>query len=266
MICDNLNSFHLKYAHPCIYVVLKILFNSIIDFGIVPEKFCLSIFTPVVKQASGQLSDVSNYRPVAIICILAKTFELLVEQQFGFLFDNHENQFGFCKGGGCSKAIFAFNSTVNYFRDKHSNVFLSALDVTKAFDRINHFSLLSCLLERGFPVQLVNVFFQWYRNMHACVSWGGNASGFFDVKSSCPEGSILEPKFFNLVVDGLLARLADSNLGCRVNSCFAGALAYADDLVLLSGSRRQLQGMLDICFDFGVECGMSFNAKKSCWD
>ena len=61
--------------------------------------------------------------------------------------------------------------------------------------------------------------------MRACVKWGCNTSKYIDIKSGCPEGSILGPKLFSLVVDELLKRLEEAHLGCRVGSCFAGAFA-----------------------------------------
>ena len=103
---------------------------------------------------------------------------------------------------------------------------MSALDVFKAFDRVNHFSVTKCLLERGFPSQLVNVFLIWFRNMRACVKWGCNNFVYFDIKSGCPEGSILGLKLFNLVVNELLKRLEEVHFGCRVGSCFAGAFRF----------------------------------------
>ena len=128
---------------------------------------------------------------------MSKAFESLINLHFGHLFMYHENQFGFSVGRGCNKVIFAFDNTVKYFRDRHSNVFLSELDVTKAFDRLNHFSVMKCLLERGFPNQVVNVFLIWFKNMRACIKWGCNKSVYFDIKSDCPEGNILGQKFFN---------------------------------------------------------------------
>jgi hypothetical protein len=139
---------------------------------------------------------------------------------------------------------------------------LSALDVSKAFDRLNHFSLLQCLIERGFPVQIVNVFCSWFRNMRSCVKWSNDKSQMFSVMSGCPEGSILGPKFFNLVMDKLLLCLHDSKLGCYVGQCFAGAFAYADDIILLSGSVMGLQLMLNICYNFGICCDLLFNVDK----
>jgi exonuclease III len=261
--CDKLNSSHLKFAHPSVYVALKMLFNKMLESSCVPINFGRSIITPVVKNASLSLCDVSNYRPVSIISVIAKTFELLISSQFGASFNSHVNQFGFVKDGGCNKAIFALTSVVDYFRDRHSNVFVAALDATKAFDRVNHFSLMSCLLERGLSVKLVNVLYYWYRTMKACVSWNGNRSDFFVVQSGVPQGSVLGPTFFNLIIDKLLERVESSKLGCYVSNKFAGAFAYADDIVLMSASAKQLQLMLNICYEYGIECDLSFNTTKS---
>ena len=176
--CDNLNVFYLKYAHLAIFTALNTLFHKMTQCGVIPNKFDNSVITPVLKNASRSLSDVCNFRPVSIISIIAKIFESLISLRFGHLFSYHANQFGFCAAGGCNKAIFAFNNTVRYFRDKNSNVYIYALDITKAFDRLNHFNLFQCLLERGLPTQLVELFFCWYRNMHACVKWQGKKSEF----------------------------------------------------------------------------------------
>ena len=116
-----------------------------IEFGVVPHNFGVSVITPVVKNTSSLLHDVNNYRLLAIISGISKAFESLINLHFGQLFTYHKNQFGFSVGGGCNKATFAFNNTVKYFRDRHSNVFLSALDVTKAFDSVNHFSVMKYL-------------------------------------------------------------------------------------------------------------------------
>jgi hypothetical protein len=69
--CDKLNSSHLKFAHPSVYVALKMLFNKMLESSCVPINFGRSIITPVVKNASLSLCDVSNYRPVSIISVIA---------------------------------------------------------------------------------------------------------------------------------------------------------------------------------------------------
>jgi hypothetical protein len=109
------------------------------------------------------------------------------------------------------------------FSGKKSNVYLCALDILKAFDRLNHYSIFQCLIERGFPVQLVDVFCSRFRNMLSCVKWRNSESVYFNVLSGCPEGSILGPKCFNIVMDKLLIKLEKSGLGCYAGNVFAGA-------------------------------------------
>jgi hypothetical protein len=65
-------------------------------------------------------------------------------------------------------------------------------------------------------------------------------------------------------MDKLLHLLQESNLGCRIGGVFAGAVAYADDLILMSASSVKLQLMLQICEEFGLTCDLKFNVAKSC--
>ena len=83
--CDGLNSLYLKYAHPAIYLALKLLFNSMLEYGLT-DNFMTSVLTPVVKNASGSLIDVSNFRPIAITFVIAKAFESLIDLHIGHLF------------------------------------------------------------------------------------------------------------------------------------------------------------------------------------
>ena len=194
---DRVNVLHLKYAHPAMYMLLKTLYNKMIQLGRVPHNFWRSVILPVVKSKSKSLNDLSNYGPVSIISIIAKISESSVGLKFDHFFTTHVNQFGFStNGGGCSKAIFAFIKIFQYFREKNSNAYLYALDISKAFDRLNHYSISQYLIERGFPVQLVDIFCSWFRNMISCVKWDNCESVYFSVLSGCPKGSILGPKFF----------------------------------------------------------------------
>lgn len=71
-------------------------------------------------------------------------------------------------------------------------------------------------------------------------------SDYFSVLHGCPQDSILGPKFFDLVIIKLLLCLEQSGCCCRVGSCFARALAYADDMISLSGSVVKIRHMLQI--------------------
>jgi hypothetical protein len=81
------------------------------------------------------------------------------------------------------------------------------------------------------------------------VSHGmGTGLIFFAVQLDGPLGSVMGPKCLNLMIDNLLERVESSNLGCHVLNKFAGAFAYADDVVLKFASNKQLQLSLNIFY------------------
>ena len=73
----------------------------------------------------------------------------------------------------------------------------------------------------------------------------------------------MNPILFCLYLDGLLAILAESNVGCFIGTWYFGALAYADDIVLLAPSARAMRLMLKICDEYAEGFDIIFNAKKS---
>ena len=64
-------------------------------------------------------------------------------------------------------------------------------------------------------------------------------------------------------MDGLLDKLSHAGFGCYMGENFVGALAYADDIVLLAPTPTAMCRMLDICDEFAVEHDVLFNASKS---
>ena len=60
-----------------------------------------------------------------------------------------------------------------------------------------------------------------------------------------------------------LAILAESNVSYFIGTWYFGALAYADDIVLLAPSARAMRLMLKICDEYAEEFDIVFNAKKS---
>ena len=76
--------------------------------------------------------------------------------------------------------------------------------------------------------------------------WKGKLSVPFSIGSGILQGSLLGGKFFNLMMDSVLQLLHKCGLGCHAGNVFAGALAYADDLILLSPSLVCMQIMLDV--------------------
>ena len=64
------------------------------------------------------------------------------------------------------------------------------------------------------------------------------------------------------MMDSVLQLLYKCGLGCHVGNVFAGALAYADDLILLSPSLVCMQIMSDVCSETLTNMGLQFNIDE----
>ena len=95
------------------------------------------------------------------------------------------------------------------------------------------------------------------------VSWCGILSDYFVAVNGVKQGGVLSPVLFCLYIDGLLVALSKAGIGCFVGSNFVGALAYADDIVLLAPTASALRKMLAICDSYASEFHIVFNANKS---
>ena len=137
------------------------------------------------------------------------------------------------------------------------------LDASKAFDRVEHWSLFKKLIDINVPLVVVRLLVHWYRQQTLCVKWDRNTSSFFTVTNGVRQGGILSPCLFTLYVDDLSHKLNNAKVGCHINNVCINHLFYADDLCLMAPSPVGLQLLIDICASYGFENDILFNRSKS---
>jgi len=84
--------------------------------------------------------------------------------------------YGFKENYSCVHAVYTGKEVLNYFNKQHSAVNLAALDISKAFDKVNHVILFNKLFDRGIPVDLVKVLVCWYGKCTTAVRWNEGTS------------------------------------------------------------------------------------------
>ena len=85
----------------------------------------------------------------------------------------------------------------------------------------------------------------------------------FIVMNGVKQGGVLSPVLFVVYTDGLLLKLQESGIGCHMGGHYAGALAYADDITLISPSMTVLRKMSSICDQYASKYDILFNGSKS---
>ena len=163
---------------------------------------------------------------------------------------------------GCNHAIFCVRNVIDFFVQNDSTVNICCLDVSKAFDRLNHNCLMYKLLKKGVPIFLINVLINWYSKLSAKVRWGKTVSPWISISCGIRQGGVLSPILFCVYVDNVLIAL--SGYGCTMNSLSCGSFMYADDLILLSPSISELKVMVQICCNELQALNLKLNTQKSC--
>ena len=94
---------------------------------------------PIVKNATGDVSDCKNYRPVAIATAGSKLFESAILDKVDAIRDIPvDNQFGFTKGSSTDTCIFLLKERIRRYVQLEGMVYCCFLDASKAFDRVCH--------------------------------------------------------------------------------------------------------------------------------
>lgn len=261
---DRLTAEHLKNAHPIIVQLLTKLLNIMILFEYVPDGFGIGIMVPIPKGQLGKSNvNCDDFRGISINPIISKLFECCLLSKFSEFLETSDLQFGFKANSSCSKALYSVRKTIEYFTERQSTVSLCALDLSKAFDKMNRNALFIKLLDRNCPVILINILDCWFSKTYACVKWGDSISSRVKLNCGTRQGGILSPTLFSVFINDVILRLQKSSLGCHIRNLCLNAFMYADDLLLMSISICDLQDMIIICKSEFDWLDMAVNIKKS---
>ena len=260
---DGIKAEHFKFSHQSCHVLLNILFNCVLIHGYLPREFMSTVIMPLVKDKKGDISDVDNYRPIAITTVISKIFEHIILEKYQDLLYTSHNQFGFKSGHSTEQCIFTLKQVIDFYTVNSSPIYLCFMDLSKAFDMVNHEKLFTVLYKRGFHYVFIRLIRFWYSTQLFVIKWGPAFSEPFSTTNGTRQGSVLSPYLFNVYIDELSDRLKSTGIGCNLNNVCFNHLCYADDSVLIATSPRALQVLMDVSFQFSFDFHLKYNLKKT---
>merc|ERR1712035_293843 len=203
---------------PC----LAKLFSLCLSTSTFPSCWKYAHIQPVPKK--GDRSNPSNYRPIALTSCLSKVFESILNRKILKHLSTHnllsDHQYGIRKGRSTGDLLaFLTDSWSSSLRD-FGETFSVALDISKAFDRVWHKSLISKLPSYGIYPSLCSFISSFLSDRSIAVVVDGHCSSPKPINSGVPQGSVLSPTLFLLFINDLLTLTQ-----CSIHS-------YADDSTL----------------------------------
>ncbi len=244
---------------------LKKILQKILDSGHVPEEFKISYKLPIPKKGKdSRLLD--NYRGISVSSIFCKVLEMIcmslgLEEAISSTIS--DLQFGFSKGRSPTMASLLITESILEARSKKLPLYVASLDARKAFDVVNHFILKKKLYNTDVDHQLWRIVDDMYVGLSEVIRWKSQFSRPFLIKQGVKQGGILSPVLYKLYVNDLLSSIEKADFGAHIGITAAAIPTCADDVLLLSNDKHQLQAMLDACFGYSKEHGYELHPQKS---
>ena len=205
---DPLPTWLLKHCLDEFAPVLTKIVNLSLKHAIVPRTLQQALVFPTVKNANGDRESLANYRPVSNLPFVSKVLEKVVLEQLNKYLSTHEllnkHQSGYRAGHSCETLLMGMFDDLLLEVDRGNVVGLFLLDMSAAFDTVDHVKLLQ-VLERRFGIcgTALNWFFSYLSSRSFRVNAGGDLSRVISLICGVPQGSLLGPVLFLLYVEEL---------------------------------------------------------------
>ncbi|NXF37352.1 PO21 protein, partial [Nyctibius bracteatus] len=132
----------------------------------------------------------------------------------------------------------------------------------KAFNTVSHSHIIAALKQRGMDEHLIALFKNMYENVNTYIDMKDDQSDPIKIQIGVKQGDPMSPLLFNLSIDLLICKLEDKGHGCKHQSNKVTAMAFTDDLVLLSDSWEGMEKNIGILEVFCNLTGLKTQGEK----
>ena len=207
-LLDSLSTFLIKECIDILLPSITKLVNCSLREGLVPDGFKKAVVPPLIKKASLPVDDLKNYRPVSGLSFISKLMKRVVAKQLVDHIHRHglgnPYQSAYKSGHSTETALLSIKNDIHLSLSRGKATALVLLDLSAAFDTIDHTTLLSCLLGWfGVGGSALKWFSSYLTERFQSVKIGSTLSDLQKLLFGVPQGSVLGPLLFSLYTSPL---------------------------------------------------------------
>ena len=215
----------LKKCAGVLVPVITVIVNTSLNSGIFPDILKTAHIRPLLKKANLDSNVFKNYRPVSNLAFLGKTIERVVLSRLQPFIQQHDlneiNQSAYRPFHSTETALLKVQSDMLQAMDNGKITLLILLDLSAAFDTIDHDKMLACLKNSiGVDEKALGWFRSYFNSRSQAVCINSAISDAAPLFFGLPQGSCIGPALFPIFTKPLGNILRKHNLSYHL---------YADD-------------------------------------
>ena len=237
----------------------------------------------------GEKSDCSNYRGITLLSIAGKILaRILLHRLVSAIVEEHlpESQCGFRANRGTTDMVFVLRQLQEKCREQNKGLYVTFVDLTKAFDTVSRKGLWQILERLGCPPKFLNMIIQLHENQFGQVRLSSDLSEPFPIINGVKQGCVLAPilfsVFFSMMLKQATADLDDDD-GIYIRYRTDGSLfnlrrlqahtmtmeqliremLFADDAALAAHSETAIQRITSCFAEAAQLFGLEVSLKKT---